>query len=132
MAVTWEIRGLVLIVTVAGDYGFDEPVRAVTKALADSQFRPGTSLLVDARLSRARRSSEEFRTRATWVASLVGSKGLSSRCAIVITPEPHQIGMARMVATHHELQGLEMSIFNDLEEAFRWLSNGDSLTSSAK
>ena len=131
MAVTWEIRGLVLIVTLVGDYGFDEPIKAVAEALADAQFRPGTSLLVDARLSRARRTSEEFRTRATWVASL-GSKGLSSRCAIMIAPEPHQIGMARMVATHHELQGLEMSIFNDLEEALRWLSNGNSLTSSAK
>jgi hypothetical protein len=131
MAVTWEIRGLVLIVTLVGDYGFDEPVKAVTEALADAQLRPGTSLLVDARLSRARRTSEEFRTRATWVASL-GSKGLSSRCAIVIAPEPHQIGMARMVATHHEIQGVEMSIFTDLEEALRWLSNGNSLTSSAK
>ena len=131
MAVTWEIRGLVLIVTLVGDYAFDEPVRAVTEALADAQFRPGTSLLVDARLSHTRRSSEEFRTRAKWVASLA-SKGLSSRCAIVVAPEPHQIGMARMVATHHEIQGLEMSIFNDLEEALRWLSNGNSLTSSAK
>ena len=131
MAVTWEIQGLVLIVTLVGDYGFDEPVKAVTEALADAQFRPGTSLLVDARLSHAHRSSEEFRTRTKWVASLV-PKGLSSRCAIVIAPEPHQIGMARMVATHHELQGLAMSIFNDLAEAFRWLSNGKSFTSSAK
>jgi hypothetical protein len=57
MPVTWEIRGQILIVTLAGDYGFDEPVHAVTEALADTQFRSGTSLLVDARLSHARRSS---------------------------------------------------------------------------
>jgi hypothetical protein len=131
MPVTWEIRGQILIVTLAGDYGFDEPVQAVTEALADTQFTPGTSLLVDARLSHARRTSEDFRTRATWVASL-GSKGLSSRCAIVIAPEPHQFGMARMAASHHEIQGLEMSIFTDLEEAFRWLSNGNSFASSSK
>jgi hypothetical protein len=31
MPVTWEIRGQILIVTLAGDYGFDEPVHAVTR-----------------------------------------------------------------------------------------------------
>jgi len=130
MAVTWEIRGVVLIVTLTGDYGFEEPVRAVAEALANPQFKVGTSLLVDARLSHARRSSEEFRTRAKWLASLK-SRGLSSRCAMVIANEPHQYGMARMAATHNEIQGLEMRIFTDFDEAFRWLSNGNSLTSSA-
>lgn len=128
MPVTWEIRGRVLIVNLVGEYTFDEPVQAVMKALADTYFKAGTSLLVDTRLSRAKRSSEDFRQRALWVASLQSS-GISARCAIVIAPELHQFGVARMAATHHEIQGLEMTIFSDREEAFRWLSNENSVTS---
>ena len=130
MPVTWEIRGQVLIVTLAGDYGFEEPVRAVQEAIADSAFQRGTSLLVDSRLSKTSRSSEEFRERARWLASL-RDKGLSSRCAVVIGPEAHQFGMARMAATHHDLQGLELEIFTDLDEAVRWLSDYPDPTASA-
>ena len=130
MPVRWEIRGQVLIVTLVGDYSFEEPALAVKEAIADSGFQTGTSLLIDTRLSQTSRSSEEFRERAKWLASLQ-DKGLSSRCAVVIGPEPHQFGMARMAATHHDLQGLEMEIFTDLDEAFRWLSRTSSHNSSA-
>jgi hypothetical protein len=87
MPVRWEIRGQVLIVTLVGDYSFEEPALAVKEAIADSGFQTGTSLLIDTRLSQTSRSSEEFRERAKWLASLQ-DKGLSSRCAVVIGPEP--------------------------------------------
>jgi len=123
MPVTWEIRGSVLVVTLVGDYGFYEPVAAITKAMLDPQFQAGTSLLIDARLSRISRSSEEFRERSVWMASLK-AKGLSARCAIVISGEPHQFGMARMASIHLDLRGMELEIFTDLNEAERWLSKG--------
>jgi len=130
MPVTWEIRSQVLIVTLVGDYSFDEPVLAVNEAIADSGCQTGTSLLIDARFSKTSRSSEDFRERAKWLASLQ-DKGLSSRCAVVIGPEPHQFGMARMAATHHGLQGLDMEIFTDMGEALRWLSKTSSHNSGA-
>jgi hypothetical protein len=121
MPVTWEIRNSILLVTLAGDYGFDEPMSAVAQAMADPGFRKGTPLLIDARLSTSRRSSEDFRQRSLWMASLQ-AKGLASRCAVVINGQLHQLGMARMAATHLDLRGMELEIFTDLNEAVRWLS----------
>jgi hypothetical protein len=124
MPVKWEIRGSVLVVKLVGDYGFNEPVQAVSEAMADPQFQAGTPLLIDARLSKTSRSSEEFRERAQWMASLQ-PKGLSSRCAMVISGQPHQLGMARMAAAHLDLRGMELEIFTDLDKALQWLSNGN-------
>ncbi|PWU12187.1 MAG: hypothetical protein C5B51_01005 [Terriglobia bacterium] len=122
MPVTWEIRDHILVVTLTGDYAFEEPVHAVNKAMADPQFLPGTALLVDARETHAHRTSDDFRQRARWVASLQ-SRGLAGRCAIVIRPDLNQVGMARMAATHHEIAGLVMEIFTDFDEALIWLSS---------
>jgi hypothetical protein len=36
-------------------------------------------------------------------------------------PQPHQFGMARMAATHVEIQGMELEIFTDVDEASRFL-----------
>ena len=130
MPVTWEIRNRVLIVNLVGDYAFDEPVQAVNEGLLDPQFRPGTSLLIDARLAHAHRTSEDMRRRAEWVASLQ-PRGISSRCAIVIRPQPNQFGVARMARTHHEMAGLEMDIFTDFNEALSWLSTGGAATPAA-
>ena len=116
MPVAWEIRDRVLIVKLVGDYHFDEPMQAVNEALLDALFRPGTSLLIDARLAHAHRTSEDMHLRAKWVASLQ-LKGVSSRCAIVMRPEPNQFGVARMATTHHEMAGLEMDIFTDCEKS---------------
>jgi hypothetical protein len=95
MPVNWEIRNSVVILTLAGHYSFEEPVQAVTDAMAAPRFQVGMALLIDARRSTISRSSDEFRERAWWMASLT-SKGLSARSAIVISSEPHQFGLARM------------------------------------
>jgi len=124
MPVTWEIRNSVLIVTLIGYYALDEPMQAVTDALADSRFRTGMSLLIDARSSLVNPSSEAVRARAKSIASL-RSSGFSSRCAIVVGSEPHQYGIGRMEATYLEIEGLEVKIFTDLGEAWGWLSDGN-------
>ena len=121
MPVTWEIRGAVLLVTLIGDYAFDEPMAAITQGMASEQFRAGTALVIDARLSKTNRSSEDFRQRSFWMASLQ-AKGLASRCAIVVNGQLHQLGMARMASTHVGLRGMELEIFTDLDEAIAWLS----------
>jgi hypothetical protein len=120
MPVTWTFRDSVLVVTLVGEYAFEEPADAVNTAIEDPRFRWGTLLLIDARLSTTRRSSEEFRGRALWMASLL-AKGLSPRCAIVVSSAVHQYGMARMAGIYLDLQGMTLEIFNDLEEAMDWL-----------
>jgi hypothetical protein len=122
MPVTWEIRDTILVLTLVGDYHFQEPVEAVVTAVANPQFRPGGSLLIDARLSTSNRTSEDFRERARWMRSL-RDRGVLSRFAIVISAQPHQFGLARMAATHLDTKGLDLEIFADMEEALSWLKS---------
>jgi hypothetical protein len=120
MPVTWTFRDSILVVTLVGEYAFEEPVNAVNTAIEDPGFRRGTLLLIDARQSTTRRSSEEFRGRSLWMASLL-AKGLSPRCAIVVSSAVHQYGMARMAGIYLDLQGMTLEIFADLAEATDWL-----------
>jgi hypothetical protein len=129
MPVTWEFRNRVLVVSLDGDYEYHAPVRAITEAMHHPSFLPGTMLLIDARLTTTRRSSDEFRERAIWMASLQ-EKGLASRCALVIPSQTHQYGLARMAATHVEMHGMELQIFTDIEAASQWLLGQASATSA--
>ncbi len=121
MPVGWEIRGPVLVLTVSGDYQFAEMKQAVAEALVHRDFRPGMSLLLDGRRSESKLTGNEVRSRAEWVASL-GRSGFSSRSAVVIPPLPHRFGLARMAAANIQLLGAEMRIFQNMEEALRWLA----------
>jgi hypothetical protein len=120
MPVTWEFRDSVLVVRLVGKYDFEEPIQAVNDAMSSPQFRAGTSLIVDARRSEARRSSEELRARAHWMASLV-PQGMSPRFAIVISSKPHHYGLARLASIHLDLQNMTLEIFADFEEAMHRL-----------
>ncbi len=131
MPVNWEIRNSVVIVTLSGHYSFEEPVRAVTNAMTAPLFQAGMALLIDARRSTSSRSSEEFRERARWMASLA-SKGLSTRSAIVVSSQPHQFGLARMAEIHLDIKGLELEIFTDLDDALHWLGRAGSTSDLAR
>jgi hypothetical protein len=124
MPVACAIRGSVLLLTLEGEYSFDEPVRAVSAAMANPLFRPGMSLLIDARWSMARRSSEQFRERSAWMASL-RPRGISSRCAIIVSSQPHQYGLARMAEAYLDLHEMALGIFTDPDKALQWLGAAD-------
>jgi hypothetical protein len=130
VAVTWALRADVLVVTLEGEYSFEEPIRAVAAAMADPKFKPGTSLLIDARLSKTRRSSDEFRARSLWMASLLDG-GLSCRCAIVVNSELHQYGMARMAGALLDFHGMVLEIFADMDAALNFLLTATASESSA-
>jgi hypothetical protein len=104
-----SVSNSVLVVTLVGKYAFEEPVLAVTNAMSNPQFHTGTSLLIDARRSETSRSSEDFRARAYWMASLV-PQGISHRCAMVVSSEPQQYGLARMAGIHLDLQDMILEI----------------------
>lgn len=120
MAVTWEIRDSVLMLTSSG-FGGQGTVAALTEAISDPGFRPGLALLFDMRLAADNPSSAEMRSRAKFVASL-RPLGISHRCAVVVGSKPHQYGMARMEAAHLEFQGMEMEVFGSVDEALLWLT----------
>ena len=130
MPVTWELQDRILIVRLIGNYDYDAPVNAVEEAIRDRAFRTGTMLLVDARLSTTRRSSEDLRERAIWMASLT-AKGIAARSALVINSQPHQFGVARMAAAHIETRGMQFEIFTDIAKASKWLAEGRSSTAAS-
>ena len=120
MPVSWEFRGSTLVVTTAGKYQSEELVRAVAEARADPRFRPGVSLLFDGSLSEAELTTESVKWRVAWVASL-RDVGFSSRCAVVVSGDPHRYGLGRMASVLLEGESVELEVFTDLPSALAWL-----------
>jgi len=110
-----------LLITVI-DPGGEEPRATIIEAIACPQFKPGTSVLFDVRLSTENSSSETVRSAAHWLSTL-RSQGISSRCAIVVGPRAYQFGLARMAGIYLELLGMCLEIFRDIDEAERCLSD---------
>jgi hypothetical protein len=54
------------------------------------------------------------------VASLRG-EGFASRCAVVVSGEPHRYGLGRMASVLLEGEGVELEVFTDLQSAMGWL-----------
>ena len=129
MAVSWEIRGSILVLTLVGECGL-EITKAFEEAMTDPRFLPGTSLLLDVRRSADNPSSDEFRRRTELLGRRT-ARGLASRCALVIGPKPHQYGLARMASVHSETKGIELEIFTEMEEALGWLERAGESTLSA-
>ena len=117
MPVWCEIQDSVLIVRLIGKCGAEVTV-AISEAMEDPAMKAGTSLLLDVHACSDSPTSHELRRRAI---SLAGRKGLSRRCAIVIGKSTFEYGLARMAATHVQIQGMEMEIFTDFEAALHWL-----------
>jgi MOSC domain-containing protein YiiM len=120
MPVSWEFRGSTLVVTTAGSYQPEELPRAVAEARADPRFRPGTLLLFDGRLSEAELTTESVKWRVAWMASLRGD-GFASRCAVVVSGDPHRYGLGRMASVLLEGEGIELEVFTELPSALGWL-----------
>jgi hypothetical protein len=118
VAVTWEIWGSALILTFIGDSA-DEPAEAITAAVSDPRFTAGTSMVADVRLSADEALPEVFRRWACWLAAL-RTKGLSSQVAVVVA-EKYQYGLARMATVHLDREGMDLTIFTDLDEAIHWV-----------
>ena len=121
MPVSWKIRDSVLIVTVIEDWRGGGPATAITEAMADPAFKPGTSLLLDVRQSSMNPSGEEVRSRAEWLSAL-STKGLSKHLAVVVGTKAYQMGVARMAQFFCESREMDLQVFTDMEAAMSWLS----------
>jgi hypothetical protein len=118
MPVVWRLQQGVLLVTLMGDYPFEELRSAVAEALRSPDFSAGTSILFDARSSLKYPSTDVVRSIAEWLASL-RAQGVSARSAMVISRERYRLGERATVHFHE--QGLETALFASLAEAMRWL-----------
>jgi hypothetical protein len=119
--VAWEFRGTVLVITTTDRYRRDELRGAADQALADPRFVPGTPVLFDGRLSNAQLSKEDIDWRVGWAVSLRG-RGASSRFAIIVGGQPHRYGLGRMLSALLESKGVDLRLFNEIDEALSWLT----------
>jgi hypothetical protein len=119
--VTWRFVGSVLVVATEGDYAKEQLEEAVALAMADEQFRPGTTLLFDGRLSTAVPSSADVQWRVHWVSTLL-RRGFSRRIGIIARDEAFRIGIGRQISASVESRGVEMRIFKDEDSALTWIA----------
>jgi hypothetical protein len=124
MPVTWRFQHSVLILGFIGNYDFADVRAAVDEAFADAAFRPGTSLLMDARSSLIYLSTDEAVRRARWFTSL-RDRGVSSRWALLLRPYPLQM-LETAVACFREV-GVDAQVFSDPDAAMEWLVADDTI-----
>lgn len=121
MPATWEFTDRVLVVTAIGDWSAGGPASAITEAIADPRFQPGTPLVLDVRRSTMNPTADQVRARTEWMAALRVT-GLASRCAVVVGPKAYQFGLARMAQMHLESREMQLQIFTGLDEALTWVA----------
>jgi hypothetical protein len=118
MPVTWTIRDEFIVLGLIGDHSTEELKQAGTAAFASPEFRPGMSIVVDARSSFNDASHEDMQSRMEWLVSL-RTKGISRHCAVVGTKD--RIGMTMLIAARANALGMKVRVFTNLEEALSWL-----------
>jgi hypothetical protein len=121
MAVVWEFKGDILIVSLVAECGGHALRSAIETATTDAEFKPSTSLLLDLRFCTDVPSADEFRGQAKFLAAHT-RKGLSHQCAIVVRAKPVDYGLARMASLYAELEGIGMEVFTNMEQGLRWLN----------
>jgi hypothetical protein len=124
----WILTDHTLRVNVPADATEDNVIiTAVRRAIEHPAFGPGLNLLIDARLYDSaavlRISPDELRNRAASISRL-GFK----QCALVVAPAPPKRRIADMFATYAEEYGLETCVFEDVDEAERWLARAVPVT----
>ena len=97
-------------------------ITAVRQAIDDPAFGPGLNLLIDIRHysspAAMQIAPDELRNRAAGISRL-GFR----HCALVVAPAPLERGLAQRFAGYAEEHGLPTSVFEEVEEAERWLAH---------
>lgn len=123
MPVTSDFQDEVFVVSVVGEYTYDEYVDSIVRGFSDPRFTSTTPVLVDSRESEASPTSEALRD--------VGRRILGQRpadhvgkWAAVTRSEPLRFGSARMGGLTMQSLGLEVQIFTDPDAALAYLRRG--------
>jgi hypothetical protein len=119
MPIQYQIKGTVLTLKVARE-GFAELRSALHAAETDPRARPGMSLLIDARTEANGVRYDDVRYRVDIMAQMRDHFG--PRWAIVTGTQSVPVGVGRMFAVFSEIEGLQVGMFADEEDAIRWLT----------
>lgn len=120
MAATYEIRGELVHIELAGEYSVENVEEILKAALDDAQYPSEARLLFDVSQSTslAERSVKDLRHMAEFLAKL--SPMFGDRIAIVAGNKLHY-GMMRMGEVYSETSGLTAEVFFTAEDATKWL-----------
>ena len=118
MAIQYQIKGTVLTLKVAPE-GFAELRSALRAAATDPRARPRMPLLIDLRTEANGVRYEDVRYRVEIMAEMRHQFG--PRWAIVTGTQAVPVGVGRMFAAFSEIEGLDVGMFADEDDAIRWL-----------
>lgn len=122
MSVSHHIQKHLIYLELVGIFHIDEYKTELQKAAADPAFRTGMRLLIDERQCANNWSSGEIGKCVRALESLHGR--VSSRIGIVVSDSLHY-GLARMLSTYAEENGMRVEVFTKLEDAQQFLSAAD-------
>jgi hypothetical protein len=110
--------------TVTGEISRDDVQRTLQETYSHPDFRQGASALWDFVKATGEFPTEDVRHLADFVGRLVGDEG-KGKAAIVVASD-FEIGMAKMYETILSGQSSKsVMVFKDIDEAKRWLDEGD-------
>jgi hypothetical protein len=118
MPVKYSIFSGVLWLGLEGAYTFDEVKQALNDAFKDTGFVKGMTLLIDLRKAGVKVTGSELKERAEYYASL--RDYLSPKRALVVAP-PELFELSRTFQTYAGMQGLEVCLCTEVDEALSYL-----------
>ena len=119
MPIVYQIESSVLVLKVAPE-GFAELRGALHAAATDPVAHPKMPLLIDVRTEVPGTRYEDVRLRVQILSDMREQFG--PRWAIVTGTGPVPLGVGRMFAVFSEIEGLEVGLFADTDEAIHWLA----------
>jgi hypothetical protein len=118
MALRYSIEdGVVVLSATAGDFAMLRDV--LNAAAADPAARPRMPLLIDVRTEANGVRYEDVRCRVETMAEMRHQFG--PRWAIVTGTQAVPVGVGRMFAAFSEIEGFDVGMFADEDDAIRWL-----------
>ncbi len=116
--IQFDESNAVVVVTHHGASSEEECLRVLELLRADAKSAGGFGLLIDVRLIEYEPSTEEIRGLGRGL-----SASWKGRIAM-LTGTPVQYGIARQGEAFGEADGAMIEVFDDFDEAMRWLREG--------
>jgi hypothetical protein len=123
MPVTWEFRGKLLVLSVAGIVENSEIERAFDQALADPRCGPGIRLLWNASRSQTPVSAADVKWRLGLLSSLA-DRGILARVALLGRVDQRSTIAIGRSAVMEKALAAESAVFTDESDAVVWLEAG--------
>lgn len=118
MPISYQISGKTIRVTLSGKNETDDIRQVVARILSDPAFADDLHLLLDSRESTANPSVAQIRARAVLLKSVVEDRPV--RIAFLVSGTL-RYGLARMFSVYAQMEGLNIEVFKDIDEACHWI-----------